>query len=87
MYDAVAQMRRITDGGGHFSLAFRTWDTSRRKGGELVRVSRAKLRPQAKDEQIENAHYKLFYVDCDTGEARVCWQPLIVEFNGKQTTI
>lgn len=80
-------MKEISARGATFSFKFRKYDRSRRKGGDLVTVSAAKLRPKASDEAVENSSYKLYYVDTETGEARVCWQPLIVEFNGLRTIL
>ena len=87
LYDALQQMRSISDEGGVFSLSHRKYDRRRGTGGDLVEIKGARMRPQAKDEQISEASHKLFYTDTSTGEARVCWHCLIMEFNGKRVTI
>ena len=82
VYAAIAEMRRISAGGGTFSLKHRKWDRSRDKGGDLVHVSAARLRPAAADEQVADSGFKLFYTDTQTGQARTCWQMLLTEFDG-----
>ena len=56
-------------------------------GGDTVRLNHARLRPKASDEEIENASYKLFLVDTDTGRAINCWQILVTSFNGIKTYV
>lgn len=87
LYDAIDRMKRISRAGGTFSFSFRKWNRSTRSGGEMVRVNAARLRPKASDEAVAHSSYKLFFVDVETGLARNCWQPLIVEFNGCETVL
>lgn len=87
LYDTLAEMKRISAAGGTFSMKFRKWNRETRSGGDLVCVNKARLRPKASDEKVADSSYKLFYTDTETGLARVCWQPLIVEFNGRQTVL
>ena len=87
VYAAIKEMRKISEQGGTFSLKHRKWDRQRGKGGDLVHVSEARLRPAAKDEQVENSDFKLFYTDTQTGMGKVCWQMLLVEFNGHKLSL
>lgn len=87
LYDAIEQMKRISLAGGTFSLKFRKWNRQARNGGDMVTVRAARVRPKAADENISNASYKLFFTDTETGLARNCWQPLIMEFNGRPTVL
>ncbi len=87
LYDAIEQMKRISLAGGTFSVTFRKWNRQTHKGGDVVKVSRARIRPKAKDEKISDASYKLFFTDTETGLARNCWQVLITEFNGRRTVL
>lgn len=84
---AIEEMKRISREGGTFSFRFRKWNRATRSGGDVVTVNAAVIRPKASDEKIEYSSYKLFYSDTDTGLARVCWQPLIIEFNGRRTVL
>lgn len=85
IYTAIEEMKRISAEGGTFSLKFRKWNRDSRTGGDLAFIAKARVRPKASDEKISNASHKLFFTDTMTGEARNCWHPLIVEFNGQQT--
>lgn len=87
VYEAVRQMRELSARGESFSFKFRKWNRQTTRGGDLVIVSAAKLRPRAADEDVANSSSKLYYVDAETGRERVCWQPLIVEFNGRRTVL
>lgn len=87
LFQAIEEMKRITDEGGTFSLRFRKWNRDTRSGGDMAAVAMARLRPKASDEKIANSSYKLFFTDTSTGRAMNCWQPLIMEFNGMKTVL
>ena len=87
VYTAIEQMKRLSQEGETFSLSFRKYDRQRQSGGDTVRLNHARLRPKASDEEIENASYKLFLVDTDTGRAINCWQILVTSFNGIKTYV
>ncbi len=87
LYDAIEQMKRISLSGGTFSFTFRKWNRQTLKGGDVVKIRRARIRPKASDERIADASYKLFFTDTETGLARNCWQVLITEFNGRRTVL
>lgn len=87
MWKAIEEMRRISASGATFSMKFRKWDRQRSRGGELVTINAARVRPSASDDNIENASHKLFFTDTETCQARVCWQMLIMEFNGMKTIV
>lgn len=87
VFETVEQMKRISLAGGTFSFKFRKWNRATRSGGDVVTVKAARIRPKASDEKIEYSSYKLYFTDTETGLARVCWQPLIIEFNGRRTVL
>jgi hypothetical protein len=87
LYKAIDEAKAISRAGGTFAMKFRKWNRSTAKGGDLVTVNAARIRPKAADETIENASHKLFFTDTETGKAKNCWQPLIVEFNGMKTVM
>ena len=87
LYKAIEEMKRISLAGGTFSMKFRKWNRQTRNGGDMVTVHAARIRPKAKDENVSNSSYKLFFTDTETGLARNCWQPLIMEFNGLRTVL
>ena len=87
LFLAIERMKEISLAGGSFAFKFRKWNRQTRNGGDVVEVKRARIRPKASDEKVENSSYKLYYQDVDSGVARVCWQPLIIEFNGARTVL
>jgi hypothetical protein len=87
VYEAIAEMERLTKLGQTFSFSFYKYNRQNGKGGDLARISRAKLRSKASDNKRENSSYKLAFYDLDTNKALECWQPLIVEFNGQKLTL
>lgn len=87
LYRAIDEMRRISAAGGTFEMKFRKWNRRTRSGGDMAHIAAARLRPKAGDEAVENSSYKLYFTDTDSGEPRVCWQPLIMEFNGMKTIL
>lgn len=87
LWSAIAKMRELSAEGNTFSMKFRKWDRQRHRGGELVTINAARVRPKAGDESISNASHKLFFTDTETGRALNCWQILIQEFNGMKTFI
>ena len=87
IFTAVAEMDRLTKAGIPFSFSFYKYNRQSGEGDDLERFSRAKLRSKASDTQRENSSHKLSFVVIDSGLARECWQPLIVEFNGLKCTL
>jgi len=87
VYEAVREMQRITECGGEFSFSFFKYDRERKAGGDLARISRAKLRPKTDNNTIANSDHKLFFTDLDAAQSLVCWQLLIYDFNNIKCTI
>lgn len=87
LYEAIEEMKKISLAGGTFQFKFRKWNRQTMSGGGLVNILNARIRPKASDEKIANSSYKLYFVDADTGASMVCWQPLIMEFNGVRTEL
>lgn len=87
LYRAIEEMKEISARGGTFSLRFRKWNRDTRKGGDMVTIRAARVRPRTADEKIRHSSYKFFFTDTETGLARNCWQPLIMEFNGRRTVL
>lgn len=85
IYTAIEQMKRITEKGGTFSIRFRKMNRQSGQAGEPVYIPAARLAPKASDQRVRDASHKLFLTDTETGQARICWQPLVVEFNGMRT--
>lgn len=77
-------MRRCSECGENFSFAFMSYSYERRKSGGIVKIERARLRKQSRKENNRFADYMLNFIDLDTMEYGMCWQPLLLEFNGHE---
>jgi len=90
LYDAIAQMRKLTAQGKPFYFEHFTWDRDRRKADGKRIVRKALLRPAAKADKLIDANHKLFYEDLDITDPKLarrnCWQILITNFNGVKVT-
>jgi hypothetical protein len=84
LWNAIAEMRRLTEAGGTFSFVHASYDRDKQITQGIRVVHKAKLRPAGSEEKVKNADHKLFFYDIVIREPRVCWQPLIMYFNGKK---
>lgn len=75
-------MRRRSERGENFSFAFMSYSYERRKSDGVVKVERARLRKQSRKETNRFADYMLNYINLDTMENGMCWQPLLLEYDG-----
>lgn len=87
IWDAIREMERLSELGDEFSFSFFKYNRETRNGGDLARISRARLRRKTPDDVIAHSSYKLFYYDLDARKPQVCWQPLLYEFNGMKCTL
>jgi hypothetical protein len=90
LWNAIAEMRKLTAQGIPFSFSHATWDRSRNISHGIRQVDRALLRPAAKSDDLSFADQKLFYEDLNISDPekakRNCWQILITSFNGISVT-
>lgn len=77
-------MRRKTEQGECFSFSFMSFSYERRKSDGIIKIERAKLRKQSRKEKNRFADYMLNFIDMDTMEYGMCWQPLLLEFDGHE---
>jgi hypothetical protein len=61
-----------------------SYSYERRKSGGIVKIERARLRKQSRKENNRFADYMLNFIDLDTMDYEMCWQPLLLEFNGHE---
>ncbi len=87
VYQAISEMRRITASGGTFAVKFRKWNRQKLCGGDLAVVNQARLRPKPHESQVSDSGWKVFLTDTETGRNLVCWECLLVEFNGQKTVL
>lgn len=83
VFKAIAEMRKISKERGNFSFAFMSYSDARGTSNGVVEVTHARLRPQSTVEKNKFADIMLNYVNLDTDEYGMCYQPLLMEFNGE----
>ena len=81
IWDAIHEMRKLTSKGISFSFVHNTFNLQNRTTEGIRRVENGILRPAAKEDGIEHADEKLFYIDKDKDVQRNCWQILLMYFN------
>ncbi len=87
LYKAIEEMRELSLQNKPFSFVHACYDRDKKASTGISSVSKAMLRKAASNEQVKNADFKLFYYDMEIHENRVCWQPLIMFFNGKKVEL
>lgn len=84
IYEAIRQMKIKNERGETFSLAFMSYSYERSKSNGVVKVEHAKLRKRSTKEVNRFADYMLNFIDVDTLEYGMCWQLLLLEFDGHE---
>lgn len=84
VYQAIEEMRRLSELRIPFSLSYMSYSIARRKSEGIVSIRRARLCKQSRKERNRYADYMLNYIDLDTGEQASCWQPLLLTLNDNE---
>ena len=84
IWKAITEMRTCTERGDSFSFSFMSFSYERKKSDGVVRIERAKLRRQSRNETNRFSDYMMNFINLDTLEYGSCWQPLLLEFNGEE---
>ena len=87
VYEAIEQMRLISQMGGEFSMTFMSYSETSGKSEGPVTVGRARLRSRPNSDQNRNAEMMEAYSNLDTGEARQFYQPLLMLFNQQKVDL
>lgn len=87
VFEAIKQMKVMTDKGKPFSFSFMSYSMDKHKSHGIVTVENAKLRAGNRKERTRYNDYMLNYVDLDTLQERTCWVPLLMEFNGNMLNL
>lgn len=85
IWDAIRQMRRISDRKGTFSMIYMGYSITRGTSDGIVEVGKARLRPQDNPPGQYSDHM-LNYTDLDNNTFNHFWQPLLMYFNNKRVT-
>lgn len=84
VYEALAEMRRLSEEDSCFSFSFMSYNPTKGKSDGIVYVRRGVLRHREVKENNKNADLIEGYVDLETGESRRFYQPLLMTFNGQK---
>lgn len=81
VFEAIAEMRRLSELKIPFSFSFMSYSLTRRKSEGIIEVRKARLAKQSRRNQSKYKNYMMDYIDLLTGERHTCWQPLLLTFN------
>lgn len=84
VYEALAEMRRLSEEGSSFSFSFMSYNPTKGTSDGIVYVRRGTLRHREAKEHNRNADLIEGYTDLETGEPRRFFQPLLMTFNGQK---
>ena len=87
LYEAIQQMRQMTAEGKTFTFVHVSYNRDTQVSNGLRVVRKAKVRPAAKSDKVIHSEYKLFYYELDNQQPRVCWQMLILSFEGRKVML
>lgn len=87
LYDAIKQMRTLSQQGRSFSFSHVTYNRNSVTCNGIRTVESALLRPAAREDKVKDSNFKIFYTDLETGEPRVAWQMLIITFNNMKVVL
>ena len=82
IYDAISQMRELTQRGENFSIAFMSCDTSREESAGFIELPKVKLRSGVADDVFRNSKYLINYLNIETNIPGRFYQILLMYFNG-----
>lgn len=86
IYEAIAEMRKISKAGGTFAFTFMSYSLSRDQTNGIVEVNKARLRKRASTDHNQFAELQEHYVNVNTGEARRFWHCCLLSLNGQSLT-
>lgn len=86
VYEAIHQMRQLTEKKKPFSLSFMTYSMQKHESHGEVTCEHALLVKNEKKEDDSLNNFMLTFRDQDTGEAKHFWQPLLMSFNHEPLT-
>ena len=84
VYQAIEEMRRLSELRIPFSFSYMSYSIARRKSEGIVSIRHARLCKQNRKERNRYTDYMLNYIDLDTDKRASCWQPLLLTFNDNE---
>ena len=87
VYEALAEMRRMSERDESFEFSFMSYNPSEGRSEGVVYVRRGILRHRETEAHNRNADIIEAYTDLETGEHRRFYQPLLMTFNGEKVIL
>lgn len=87
LYEAIHQMRSLSEKGQSFSFSFMSYNASEGKSNGIISVAHARLRARESCKYNRRAEMMEAYTNLDTMENRQFYQPLLMTFNGEKVTL
>ncbi|MDQ1150160.1 hypothetical protein QE382_002144 [Sphingobacterium zeae] len=86
IYEAIAEMRRLSKLNRSFSFSFYSYSLSRNHTSGIVTVHNARLRKRGRVEDNQYAELQEEYINLDTMEPRKFWHCCLQSLNGQSLT-
>lgn len=87
LYDAIAEMRRLSNKGIPFSFTYMSYNSTTGKSDGIINVEQARLVKREDQKYNRNAEDQERYYNLTTGEVRRFWHPLLMFLNGETVKI
>lgn len=81
VYQAIEQMRKLSDKGETFSFTYKSWSRTRRKTKGIIEVTKAKLTPKKMTEDPEKEVIEKYF-DYSDAKVKDFYQCCLLSFNG-----
>lgn len=87
LYDAIAEMRRLSKEGRPFSFTYMSYNSTKQTTDGVIHVQQARLAGRESEKYNRFAEDQERYYNLTTGEIRRFWHPLLMDFNGEKIEI
>lgn len=87
LYDAIAEMRRLSKEGVPFSFTYMSYNSTKGTSDGVIHVQQARLAKRESEKFNRYAEDQERYYNLTIGEVRRFWHPLLMFLNGEKVTI
>ena len=87
LYDAIAEMRRLSNEGIPFSFTYMSYNSTKGTSDGIVHVQQARLVKRESEQFNKFAEDQERNYNLTTGEVRRFWHPLLMFLNGETVKI
>lgn len=87
LYDAIHEMRRLSEEKTAFSFTFMSYNSTEQKSDGVINVRHARLLKRESEKHHKHADIVEAYLDLDTMQSKRFYQPLLMNFNGQKVTL